>query len=243
MSGTLGTGQLSGPLRAALASLLTLLLVGGCSAEEPLAEFLEREEKKYSQNDEELLIRHFFRDRRGGVFVDVGAFQWRKYSTTFYLEEQLGWSGLAIDANARLAAGYAKNRPNTRFYSYIVTDRSGTEEEFFLAGPISSTSKEHIEGLGREGREVAVETITLDELLDQAGIESIDFLSMDIEGGEPRALAGFDIERFRPKLICIEAGSPGTREATGPYFEQHGYERIEEYLPYDPVNWYYRPRD
>ena len=27
---------------------------------------------------------------------------------------------------------------------------------------------------------------------------------MDIEGGEPKALAGFDLDRFRPELIVIE---------------------------------------
>ena len=27
---------------------------------------------------------------------------------------------------------------------------------------------------------------------------------MDIEGSEAKALAGFDMERFRPDLICIE---------------------------------------
>ena len=26
------------------------------------------------------------------------------------------------------------------------------------------------------------------------------------------------------------------------YFESHGYELIEEYLPHDYVNWYFRPK-
>jgi hypothetical protein len=61
---------------------------------------------------------------------------------------------------------------------------------------------------------------------------------MDIEGHEPKALAGFDIERFRPELVCIEAGN---REEIVDYFTQHGYERIEKYLEYDKVNWYFTP--
>jgi hypothetical protein len=62
---------------------------------------------------------------------------------------------------------------------------------------------------------------------------------MDIEGHEPKALAGFDIERFRPELVCIEA--PANPEKIAAYFAQHGYVRIEEYLEYDAVNWYFTP--
>ena len=65
-------------------------------------------------------------------------------------------------------------------------------------------------------------------------------LSIDIEGNEVRALAGFDIERFRPELVCVEV-APGNREAVAAYFAQRGYERVERYGRFDRVNWYYTP--
>jgi hypothetical protein len=65
---------------------------------------------------------------------------------------------------------------------------------------------------------------------------------MDIEESEPPALAGFDIERFRPELVCIEA-SPSIQQALLDYFTKHGYERIDRYLEADSVNWYFQPRD
>jgi FkbM family methyltransferase len=176
----------------------------------------------YSQSNEELIIRHFFDDRRDGVFVDVGAFHWKKFSTTYYLEHHLGWSGVAIDAQPQFAAAYAVRRPKTKFFAYIVTDHSGTEESFYLAGALSSTKDSHVADLVKmagtsvspenakkatdtELTEVKVPTITLNKLLDDNGITKVDFLSMDIEQGEPAALAGFDIERFAPELVCIEA--------------------------------------
>ena len=201
--------------------------------------------KLCSQFDEELIIRHFFHDRRGGYFVDVGASEWQRNSTTYYLEKHLGWSGIALDALPWLADGYAKYRPRTKFLNYIVTDHSGTEETFYAAGEVSSTKKEHMEqfagGESFRPQEIKVPTITLNELLDQLGIAKIDFLSMDIEQGEPAALAGFDIERFRPDLVCIEA-AVSVRPHLIEYFADHGYERIEEYLEYDKVNWYYKPK-
>ena len=60
------------------------------------------------------------------------------------------------------------------------------------------------------------------------------------ERHEPEALAGFDIERYRPELVCIEAGRT-TRARLLAYFNRHGYERIEGYLAHDSLNWYFRP--
>ena len=81
---------------------------------------------------------------------------------------------------------------------------------------------------------------TLDSLLDQAGITRIDLLSMDIELSEPAALRGFEVDRFRPRLVCIEAH--GTRQAILDYFAAHGYVLVGKYLPHDRVNLYFKPR-
>ena len=88
--------------------------------------------------------------------------------------------------------------------------------------------------------EILVPTRTLTQILDDNGVEGVDFLSMDIEGAEPGALRGFDIDRFRPALVCIEATASIGGEILA-YFQGHAYERIDEYLEHDGVNWYFRP--
>jgi hypothetical protein len=114
--------------------LLLALVVGGAvglaqvttsCAESERDDILTKGEKLYSQMNEELIIRHFFDDRRDGFFLDVGAFDWKKASTSLYLERHLGWSGIAIDAQKIYAEGYRKNRPRTKFFTYLVTDHSG----------------------------------------------------------------------------------------------------------------------
>ncbi len=191
------------------------------------------------------VIRHFLRDRRDGFFLDVGAAHYRKGSMTFFLEDHLGWSGIAVDALESWAADYATHRPRTRFFAFIVTDHTGAEEPFYrLTGDIGSTTdKARAEMIDEKFdvlsvTEILVPTTTLDTLLDREGVGKIDFLSMDIEGSEPAALAGFDIDRFRPQLVGIEA-FPSNKEAIAQYFEKHGYERIDKYLEYDDRNWYY----
>jgi FkbM family methyltransferase len=235
--------------RAWIGAVLAGLLLSACQAEQrdDARDAILVEQKLYSQGDEELIIRHFFNDRRGGFFVDVGAFHWENNSNTNYLEKHLDWSGIGIDALPFLVHGWSKFRPRTKFYNYIVTDHSGTVETLYAAGALSSIREDHLDlfpGAAAKHEPGAPEsyevpTITLNELLE--GVEKIDLLSMDIEEAEPQALAGFDIERFRPELVCIEATAT-VRDQIAAYFESHGYERIDEYLKRDPSNWYFRPR-
>jgi hypothetical protein len=83
---------------------------------------------KFSQGPEEWLIRDFFKDKRNGVFLDVGAFDARNLSNTCALERDFGWSGIAIDAIAEFAPGYREFRPQSRFVVAFVGDRDVGEE-------------------------------------------------------------------------------------------------------------------
>lgn len=65
---------------------------------------------------------------------------------------------------------------------------------------------------------------------------------MDIELAEPKALAGFDIERFRPELVCIEA-HPEIRQQLLNYFHKHHYVVVGKYLRADPQNLWFVPDD
>lgn len=60
----------------------------------------------------------------------------------------------------------------------------------------------HPENLGQDV--VSVETITLNDALNKANIESLDFVSIDIEGGEHDALMGLDLEKYNPSVLLIE---------------------------------------
>ena len=65
---------------------------------------------------------------------------------------------------------------------------------------------------------------------------------MDIEGSEAKALAGFDMERFRPDLICIERSrKPEAKAEVLAYFELHQYKMLTEFKLLDISNWYFAP--
>lgn len=221
--------------------------VDGGRGQEHRRDIVSTEKKLYSQHKEELVIRDYFQDRKNGVFLDVGSSRPIKDSTTYYLEKHLGWTGVAVDALAEFADDYKSKRSGTQFFGYIVTDHSGTTETFYrVVGvpELSSVTKDRVV-LGKqvETRELTVPTTTLNDLLDKVGIDKIDFLSMDIEGGAPKALAGFDIAKYKPELICIESGGSNKEYNAGlvKYFADRGYQRIGRYMRHDWVNWYFHP--
>jgi FkbM family methyltransferase len=198
--------------------------------------------KLYSYFDEETLIRDFFQDERDGYFVDVGASHYEKLSNTYYLEKNLGWSGIGIDAQEKYAADYQRYRPHTKFLVYFVGDResSGKQIDFFVDEGNEFASSAVDGAVTGPSKKIVVPSITLDELLEREKPAKVDFLTMDIEDSEPGALAGFSIERWKPRLVCVEMHA-GVRKRIFGYFESHGYVQVVSYGLVDRLNGYFTP--
>lgn len=197
----------------------------------------------YSRSVEEWIIRDHFQDRRDGFFLDVGANHYRDHSNTYYLESRLGWSGIAVDALEEFAADYAKFRTRTRYFAFFVSDQPDSSATLFVPENnklVASASHEFTVDHGEAGTARSVPTTTLNTLLEAQGVQRIDFLSMDIELAEPKALAGFDLARYRPSLVCIEDHAE-VRQQILDYFDAGGYRLLGKYLRMDPNNLYFSP--
>lgn len=204
-----------------------------------LSSTLSDAQPQWTQGYEELIIRDFFGDKKEGVFVDVGCYLPRELSTTYYLEDRLQWTGIGIDAQREFAPGWKKDRPKSTFVATAIADKDGETLTLFIAGTTASLEKWAMEIFTKDLKEVQVKTITLNTLLDMHVIDKVDFLSIDIDGGEIGALNGFDIQHYKPDLCAVEAVMP---ELVKEYFAANGYELIEKYLKVDKINLYFRPK-
>ncbi len=178
------------------------------------------------------------------MFVDVGANHYKNENNTYFLETTLGWSGVAIDALAEFGPDYLTHRPKTKFAAVFVSDVGGTTIPFFVPKDntlVASSNHEFTVREGSPGDPRQVPTATLNTILDQAGITKVDFMSMDIELAEPKALRGFDIDRFKPDLVCIESHDD-VRQDILDYFDAHQYVVVAKYLRTDPQNLYFKPQ-
>lgn len=151
------------------------------------------------------------------MFVDLGAHNGVMFSNTLYLEQKLGWTGLAMEPIPEIFSQLKRNRhctvlnacvgPRTGKARFQVI--SGYSET--LSGLIDEYDRRHAERVERELRvyggeryEIEVHCYRLNELLDKHGIKRIDYLSIDIEGAEFSVLNSFDFADCSIAVIGVE---------------------------------------
>lgn len=179
-----------------------------------------------------------FRHRPTGYFIEVGAYDGVTLSNTFFLE-QMGWSGLLVEPILPLCQKAAAARPRSRVIHAACSKRGSHGTAKFTVAqnvPVLSflqADQEHIERCKREGAqlvEIEVPVLTLDDILlnerrNRAPFGTpwvpkvgwrVDLVSIDTEGCELDVLDGFDLGRFRPRILVIENDRPA-----GAAIEEH----------------------
>ncbi|MGN6461393.1 MAG: FkbM family methyltransferase [Pseudolabrys sp.] len=160
--------------------------------------------RAFPPNQEQELIRQFFGDKPG-FFVEVGANDPHARSQTYHLEQK-GWTGLLIEPQPDLADALRANR-RAKVFAVACSDpaHDGDTLTLHVAGPLSSLNRERMApGTVPDGT-IAVPVRTLDRVLAEGGAQpGFDFLSIDVEGHELEVLSGFDVRRWRPRLILLE---------------------------------------
>jgi FkbM family methyltransferase len=183
------------------------------------------------------LIAAFFGDRVG-FFVEVGANEPRERSQTWHLE-QAGWRGVLIEPQPALADALRAQRSAKVFaVACSSPDNAGRILPLHVAGPLSSLDRARMAPGARPGSVIQVPIRTLDNVLEEAGApERFDFLSIDVEGHEIEVLRGFDIARWRPRLILLEDHVGDLSKHR--YLKAAGYRIIRRY----ENNGWYVPRE
>jgi FkbM family methyltransferase len=153
---------------------------------------------------ESRLVWEFFRKSRDGVFVECGANHPVNFNQTWFLEQQ-GWTGVLIELNPELCALLRAHRPNSRTIEAAVGSPAQTGEiEVRLAQAHGHTSVRPAGDIKLSDRTLRVPLRTLDSMLAESGLTRIDFLSIDVEGLEIDVLHGFDLQKWKPRLIFME---------------------------------------
>lgn len=140
-----------------------------------------------------------------GCFVEVGANDPQERSQTWHLE-QAGWSGVLIEPQPDLA-NELRSRRKAKVFAVACSspENAGRTLPLHVAGPLSSLDRQHMAPGSAPAGTINVPVRTLDAVLAEAGVPlAFDFLSIDVEGHEIEVLRGFDIARWRPRLILLE---------------------------------------
>ena len=179
----------------------------------------------------------FFTPLRKGFFVEVGANEPQHGSQSWQFE-QAGWSGVLVEPQPDLAERLRQvRRAHVVAAACSSPANAGTAMTLHVSGPHSSLKRElAVTGVVAETK-IDVPVRTLDDILQEAGAPSpIDFVSIDVEGHEVEVLSGFDLARWRPRLILIE--DHVTNLATHRFLTRAGYRLIRR----TGLNGWYVPR-
>lgn len=166
-----------------------------------------------SQFHEDTFLWELFEGRTDGFFIECGAFDGLSLSVS-YAFEAVGWSGLLVEALPDKAAACAANRPGSRVVNAAMGGRDALGSVEFIVtddqwgGMLSycNTTRHHLQAVERANvarTKVSVPYTNFNELLKEHR-GPIDFAVLDVEGGEVPLLEGFDLHRFKPRVLVIE---------------------------------------
>ena len=179
----------------------------------------------YGQYGEDAVAHSLFKHQPRGVFVDIGSHEGIRFSNSL-LFEKLGWKCILVEAHPDYYKLCVQNRPKSTVLHYACGDHDASGCEFFanFRGSLSTLNPNldkvfhndyagyyagnHINGnvAGMVNGKISVPMITLNTLLQHCGVaeSEIDIISIDTDGSEKWVLDGFDIERWKPRIVIVE---------------------------------------
>ncbi len=178
----------------------------------------------YAQNLEDYHLSLLFAGEMAGTYVDVGGGHPVADNVSFYFY-LMGWRGLVVEPQTKLASTYAHVRPRDHTVSMLAGATDG-EIDFHTVDKLhgfsttveANASGARAYGVGYTTTRLAVRRLST--LIDEAKLEKIDFLKIDVEGAEADVLAGLDWRRHRPRVILVEAVEPGSMVDASAKWEQ-----------------------
>lgn len=192
----------------------------------------------YSQLGQDKWVCEIYGGKRGGYFVDVGAWNGVKISNTCHLEKELGWNGICIEPHPQAFEGLKSNR------SCICENVCAAAAEGVVQFRCKGKGSMIVTGGGKNVVPCKAETLAV--ILDRHNAPRlIDYLSLDIEGTELDVLQVFPFERYEFGVMTIEHNAylgqqwQARRDQMLALLESKGYARDREVGCDD---WYINPR-
>ena len=202
-----------------------------------------RMELSYSQNLEDYHLSLAFAGQATGTYIDIGAGHPVADNVSFWFYER-GWRGIVVEPQKELVSLYERLRPRDAAICGLIGRENG-EIDFHVVDRLHglSTTREDVaknaQAFGAGYQTIRMPALTLARLCENHDLGTIDFLKIDVEGGEGDVLAGGDWQRFRPKVVVAEAVSPMASEPSWqdwePFLLAQGY----QFVLFDTLNRFY----
>ena len=186
--------------------------------------------KTYSMYGEDLFINNYFKNKKNGIYLDVGAYHPLDGNNTYLLYKKKNWHGINIDVNPLSVELFQKARKFDLNINTAVSNKKGFVTLYFRKkiNMLNTLSKKIARIHFRNGfKEKIIKSNTLDNILDQTRYKNkkIDFFNLDVEGHELDILESLNFKKYQPTLICVEIHN-----------HEEMYNNNTDYMKRNPVN-------
>jgi FkbM family methyltransferase len=193
------------------------------------------------ETDKYIYDNFFYNLKEPGVMVEVGAALPDSLSMSKGFKE-LGWRCICVDPIPHYAESHRK--AGNEIYEVALSDGTYDTATFDI---YTSPAQHKDEGMSCSGirgkvnppgylipfmKTITVKVDTLNNILETAKVDNVDFVSIDVEGWELDVLRGFDLKKYTPKIIVLENLKHDV--AYNNYMESKGYKMVHN-LSYNQI--------
>ena len=163
----------------------------------------------YSHCEEDMYLNtHFFKNKKNGVYIELGALDGVTLSNTKFFEDTLNWSGILIEPHPNNFKLLQANRPNNYLFNDLVSCHSEPLKYryfvnglSFVSGVENTLSQPHFDNWFENNTEWIkllpqktdyITPKTLTDIVKTTNLTHIDLLSLDVEGHEYEVLKSWD---------------------------------------------------
>ncbi|WP_167527580.1 FkbM family methyltransferase [Desulfosarcina alkanivorans] len=187
-----------------------------------------------AQYGEEVVLWRYFKNKKRGFLVDIGAADGVRYSNSRYLIKYYDWRGILVEPHPefvkRLALLY-DDQPDISICPYAIAEKEEIRP-FFMYGKdkhaqVSTLSENFRDrAIARHGDKylppIKIQTKPIRNVLQELNSpREIDFMSVDCEGTDMQVLRSMDWENYRVKLVCVEHSME--RDGLTQFMQQKGF--------------------
>ena len=194
----------------------------------------------YSHWGVDLIITKLLNSRNKGIYIDVGCHHPFLNNHTYLLYKS-GWEGINIDVDYNSIDMFNFFRKSDVNIQTAVTDHKGEVDLFFYHNRAAKNTISKEFGSGAKEKK-KINSDTLNNIIENSKFKNskIDFVSIDVEGNEMNVLNGFNLKKYKPKLILLEFILPNKKEFYEKDINEITNSEIYKFLiknEYKLINW------
>ena len=171
-----------------------------------------------------MMYHRYFRNRKwgDGVLPRYWSQRCRLISNTLFFDKCLGWQGICAEPQTRYHAGIQSKRGCSLVPTCVLgQDAKVSTDKDGVMFTVKETTTDEDEGS-------TVNCVGIQTLQKQFGFETIDLVSLDIEGMEPSVLKCWPFDTIETRMFVVETDKHHLN-TVDLFFHRNGYINADSY--------------